>query len=443
MKKVQLLVAWIASLAGVMPAAAQRTTMTGSAPPSALTLERVVRDAIERHPLIEAAEARLRGSQGARSTARVLPNPILTYQVENTAFPGGSLPPGIDRETQLFATLPLEPLWQRWSRTRRAGQEVRAAAAELVLARRDVAIDAVRAFHRAALAQISVQAAADIEAGLDSLVQFNQTRVREGVTAEGDLIRIEVERDRAATERSFQEVELVRARAELLPFLSDTLRASLTVASLVVAVDERAIAAAALPDVAELTARALAQRADVTAGRARVQAARAETGFQRTLLVRQLGLSFGAKTTAGVRSMSLGISVPVPIFDQNRGEIQRAASERTAAERELEWTERRATAEVAAAYEAVRILAARASRLEQGFLARAEESRRVALAAYLEGAAPLLQVIDATRTLADARHIYYRAQFAQRQSVFDLYAAIGLDPLSPLAPIARSFRSQP
>ena len=66
------------------------------------------------------------------------------------------------------------------------------------------------------------------------------------------------------------------------------------------------------------------------------------------------------------------------------------------------------------------------------------ESRRIAVAAYQEGAAPLLQVIDATRTLADARMTYARALHARLVSLLELYAAAGLDPVAALTVTPRS-----
>jgi outer membrane protein TolC len=119
------------------------------------------------------------------------------------------------------------------------------------------------------------------------------------------------------------------------------------------------------------------------------------------------------------------------VFDPNRGEIQRANAERDAAQFELDAQEREATAEVRGAYEAARILSERTTALASsdstGFLARADESRRIALGAYREGAVPLFQVIDAARTWADARMTYYRTVFAQHQSVLTLIVAQGLD----------------
>ena len=192
-----------------------------------------------------------------------------------------------------------------------------------------------------------------------------------------------------------------------------------------------------------LADRALAARPDVRAAQARARGAGAEVGLQRTMSVRQLGATFGSKSINGVTSMIAGFSVPIPLFDQNRGEIQRAQGERTAVEQELRWTVRRATAEVLGAYDAARVLTTRVGALEGGFLARAEESRRVALAAYREGAVPLLQVLDATRTLADARLTYLRARYAQQDAVLALYVAAGLDPADALSKSASTGATAP
>ena len=429
----------------ILPFLALGLPCSGAAAQPQLTVDRVLRSAMSRHPLVEAAEARVRAARGSRLTARSLPNPVFTYQVENAPFPGRQATPDLVRETQTYGTLPLEPLWQRWSRVSRANEDVRAAAAELDLARRTVALDAARAFYRVALAQIAVRGTQDVQQGLDSLVRFNRARVAEGVAAEGDLIRVEVESARAATDAALQQVELVRARAELLPFLDDSTRAETSVLS--VAVTEEAGTAEAafqLPAFAELASRALIARPDVLSARARAHASEREVQYQRALTVRQLGATFGSKRSEGVTSMIAGFSIPVPLFDQNRGEVQRASEERTAAQRELAWVERRATADLAGAYEAARILQQQVAQLERandadgGFLGHAEEARRIAIAAYQEGAAPLLQVIDATRTLTDARLTYYRALFARRAAMLDLYNAAGLDLLDALMPTRRT-----
>lgn len=411
----------------------------------ALTLPMVLQAAARSHPLALAAEGRLRAARGGRTTAGTIANPVLTYQVENAPFPGRASPIGLQRETSTFATLPLEPFWQRGARVERANNDVQAAEADLILTRRTVALDAARAFHRTALAQASVAASGDVVAGLDSLVRYTGIRVREGAAAEGDLLRLQVERDRVATDQALQEAELAQARAALLPYLMDdssSATAGPVLDDLRVADDATTGAGAApaasligltgSPSRDALAIRALGARPDVLAARARARAAASDVSLQRALTVRQLGATFGSKSIDGTPTMIAGLSVPLPFFDQNRGEVQRAQGERSAVEQELRWTERRASAEVAGAYDAANILTARVNALQRDFLARAEESRRVALAAYREGAVPLLHVLDATRTLAEARLIYLRARYAQQDAILALYVAAGLDPADAL-----------
>ena len=392
------------------------------------TLEQVMATATAQHPLIEAARARVSASQGSRRTAGAIPNPIATYQVENAAFPGGRTPVGLDSETSAFFTIPIEPLYQRWPLVQRAEEEIRVAEAALTATRRRVALDAARAFHCVALAQVSVAAARETFVALERLARFNESRVQEGVTAEVDLMRVQVELERAGTQVTLDEVELARARAELRPFLGD-LGDGETLDSLRVTVPEGGSVEAALPPLDEVLSRARQRRPELLAARARVAAARAEATYQQTLTVRQVGASFGTKRINGQNSMIVGFSLPLPLFDRNRGEVQRAAGERRATEQELDWAERTISAEVQAAYQGAQRLASQVARLrDASFMDRAEEARGITLSAYEEGAASLLQVLDASRTLGETRITYYRVLFTHKQTLLDLAVAAGGEP---------------
>ncbi len=132
-----------------------------------------------------------------------------------------------------------------------------------------------------------------------------------------------------------------------------------------------------------------------------------------------------------------GISMPFPLFDQNRGAIARAAAERDAAGFELAAQERIGRAEIVGSAAAARLLTERAGVLAdtsrgQGYLARADEARRIALGAYREGAVPLIQVIDAARAWGEARVAFYQILYAQHESVVELLVAEGVDIASRL-----------
>ncbi|MHB2034011.1 MAG: TolC family protein, partial [Gemmatimonadaceae bacterium] len=197
---------------------------------------------------------------------------------------------------------------------------------------------------------------------------------------------------------------------------------------------------------AELQAQALDRRADVRAARERVAAASAGVSSERALVLRQFGLTLGTRRTVGTTSLIAGVSVPIPLFDLNRGEIARAEAQRDAASYQLAADERSVNAEVGGAYEAARLLTERATSMasdSEGFLARADEARRITLGAYREGAVPLLQVLDAARAWEAAQLTYYRTLFAQHQAVVSLAFAEGHDLLAILPALTQPITPNP
>lgn len=426
-----------------------------SAPPAAaaLTLRAVLDSALARYPTLAAARARVGAARGARTTAGLLGNPVLAYEVENAPFPGsGPLPAsaGMNRENMTTATLPLAPLYQRGPRVQQADAAVRAAEADARAARQRVALDAARAYYRTAVAAVRADASQNLAAWLDSVVAYNRTRVRQGAAAEADLIRSELERDRATADAGVEAAEFARARADLAAFVGDP---SAVAPALTVALDDTPLllpAGTALRPVAGLPptagdptaggpstggAVAVDRRPDVLAARERLAAAGAGTALEQRLIVRELGATLGVKQSAGTTSMIAGVSLPLPLFDANRGELARARAERDAAAFELAAQERAARAEVVGAEEAARILTERAGTLTRrdaagrgaAYLARADEARAIALGAYREGAVSLLQVLDAARAWGEARVAYYRTLYAQHEAVLALLVARGDD----------------
>lgn len=398
---------------------------------SPITLRALLDSVRATHPSIRASESRVRAAEASRVTARAFGNPVLAYQVDQTPFPGAHPLPGIDRQAMTTATIPLEGLYQRSSRVSRSNAEIRTAEADAMAARQRVGLDASAAYFRAAMAQVQLATTRDLVSWLDTVVVYNRSRVAEGVTSEADLIRSQLERDRMATEAGMQEADLAQARAALTSFFGDPRTPT---SELSVAIDDTPLplpATAAVTAGATTTTSALDRRADVRAARERVGVATAGVAVERSMVFRQLGATIGTMQMAGTTSMIAGISLPVPLFDPNRGEIQRANAERDATLFDLVAQERTANADIRGARDAAILLTARAVPLARrdssSFLSRAEESRRIALGAYREGAVPLFQVIDAARAWADARLTYYRTIFAQQQSIVSLIVAEGFD----------------
>ena len=405
-------------------------------PGQQLDLRAVLDSVALHHPTVLAARARVRAALGSRQTAGQFGNPMLGYEVDGAPFPGQHLQ-GVDRETMTMLTVPLEPLYQRGSRIAVANAQVRTAEAEAAAAVQSMSLDASRAFYRAAQAQVRVDLTRDVASWLDTVVAYNRARVNEGVAAEADLFRSQLERDRTMAELAAQRAELIRAQADLSAFLSDG--TNLSFARLQFSTN-----ALPLPVMSERERRAsdpraattaaddmLLTRPDVRAAQERSTAANGVISVERANVLRQLGATLGTKQLMGVTTMLAGVSLPFPVFDRNRGEIVRATAERDAAVLDFKAVTRTASAQLVGARAAAVLLTQQASALgasaDTGFLARADESRRIALGAYREGAVPLYQVIDATRAWSDARMSYFDLLIAQQQSILDLLYAMGDD----------------
>jgi cobalt-zinc-cadmium efflux system outer membrane protein len=429
----------ITAFASLLVAAPSAWGQGASAPP-ALTLRALLDSVRTNHPGVRATDARIRAAEGSRVTAGTLSNPVLGYQVDQTPFPGSRPLAGMEREAMTTATVPLEFLYQRGPRVARASADVRAAQAEGAAVRQRIGLEAAAVYYRTGVAQAEVSITRDLLGWLDTLVGYNRSRVREGVAAEADLIRSELERDRVAAEASMQAAELAQARASLASYLSDV-RSGRQLP--VVTLDDVPLALPALLSGDPVSSGAVPVltingRPDVRAARERLVASNAAIAGERSMLIREVGATIGTMRTGGSTSMIAGLSLPLPLFDQNRGEIRRATAERDVAVFELAAQERMATADLQGAYEAARVLTEETLRLSRhdstSFLARADESRRIALGAYREGAVPLYQVIDAARASAEARLTYYRALAAQHQSILALLVAEGRDLFTATLP---------
>jgi outer membrane protein, heavy metal efflux system len=407
----------------VLPLALAMHVRTGEAQttqPSAaeeMTLRAVFDSVRSNSPLLGAANARVRVEQGALSAARTWSNPIVSFESQQMDPVPGAAP---QRETMTSAMLPLEPLYQRGSRIKRAQALIRATESDALTERQRVAADAADVFYQVALAQVDVDATRSLAQWFDTVVTYNSVRVREGVAAEADLIRSQLERDHVLNDLAMAESDLARAQAGLQTFVGGRSQ-----------VDMPRVDIDSLPlSIAITTSNDRASRPAVEAARQRLVASEAATSTERRLFLHDVGAMVGTKNSAGTSSLVAGFTLPFPLLDQNRGSIAVARAERDVAQLELDQEKRSAAADLIGAENAAHILTDRVATFgagSAGYLARADEARRIALGAYREGGTNLLQVIDAARAWKEARNSYFETLFAQHLAVIRLMVAEGVD----------------
>ena len=398
--------------------------------PRTLNLDQAIELALSRHADLDAAQAAIDARAGSTRQAGLSPNPVLSLQTENWRFYGN---PGFSasRDLDLFAwvSVPIETARKRTRRVELAEADERIAEHERQLAAWRIRQSVKKAYWNALATVSDVEMLERSRETLERLEDYHEVRVRLGATAEVDLIKVRVEVGRAALAVSGAEMEVSRAKIALLkamgiPELSTGFGLRQPDAW---PVDVSWDPAEATRQTAE---KALAHRVEILLGQAQVERARAAVGLQRSLARPDVRPYFGYKRSEAFHTLVGGISIPLPVRDDNAGRIGEALADVRRREAALRATAARISAEVAVAVETVRRRSEMLRSMETGVLDRARETSRIALAAYQEGGVELLDVLDAQRAQNELDLFHSRLVFDYQLSWVDLETASGTPTLS-------------
>ncbi len=393
--------------------------------PRILELDHAIELALSRHADLDAARAAIDARAGSTHQAGLSPNPVLSLQTENWRFYGN---PGFSaaRDLDLFAwvSLPVETAGKRTRRIELAEADERIAEYERQLAAWRIRQNVKKAYWNALATVSDVKMLERSRETLERLEDYHEVRVRLGATAEVDLIKVRVEVGRSALALSGAEMEVSRAKIALLEAMG--------VAELNTGIELRQPDAWPVDvswDPAQATRqtaeKALAHRVEILLGQAQVERARAAVQLQRSLARPDVRPYLGYKRTNEFNTLIGGISIPLPVRDDNAGRIGEARAEVRRREAALRAAEARISAEVAAAVETVRRRSEMLRSMETGVLDRARETSRIALAAYREGGFELLDVLDAQRAQNELDLFHSRLVFDYQLSWVDLETASG------------------
>jgi cobalt-zinc-cadmium efflux system outer membrane protein len=351
---------------------------------TAFTRAEAVRTALERSPTLAAARADTAASLARIVTARAFADPTLSASYTK------DIP-----QYHVSLELPIDAFWLRGIRGRSASAALLASSYRLRYQAAAVALDADTAYTRALAALAHARLSSANAVAADSLRQIAATR-----RAAGDVSDLEVElatlaagqaANAAAADSLTASLGLVRLQAMLGIDESArlTLTDSLMAADGVVAPDPGTLPLLVQSSTAALQAATLAVQTQ----------RRARFGSPGILL----GFDAGDPTgqTPGLLP-TVGLAIPIPLFNRNRGPIAEADAQRAGAEAELAAAELESRVQVTQARGQLAAASARLQR-DRGLLGMADRVATQSLTAYREGAAPLATVIEAQRTAREAR----------------------------------------
>lgn len=382
----------IACIAAITPAAARAEP----APPFAALLRQLA----DAPRLLEsAAEVRRAEGLGLQATAR--PNPTIGVLTENVA---GSRPFGnADRaETTVQFSQPIEVGGKRAARIAAGEAGVSAARARSLDTRAAYAFDLARAYAAAEIADRRIDLAVDeieeAEADLgaaSALVRAGKEARLRSLQAEAAVGALRADLDGAKASRIAAYARLSALAGHDQPYtgLSQSL------------LDRGAAAIATIDPQATPAYRAAAAERAAAERRATAERKRAIPDVTALIGVRRLNFEEATVLLGGV-------SIPLHLFDRNRGNIAAAQADLQAAAARLAMAryDAQAGAQAAAAQLAAaqaRVLAAESS------LRTAEEIRRLARIAYTAGKSPLIELLAARRGVGAARAVVLDARAAR------------------------------
>ncbi|MGA2692999.1 MAG: TolC family protein, partial [Opitutaceae bacterium] len=144
---------------------------------------------------------------------------------------------------------------------------------------------------------------------------------------------------------------------------------------------------------------ALSDRPDIAAAEAGVEQAETNLKLQRRERVPDVtvSLQFERNPPAQPDTIGVGLSLPLPLWNQYTGEILGAQAARNQAEAHLDSVRVQAAADVSAARVAYREARDRARRYEQSLVPKSAEVTKSVVYAYEKGGAALIDLLDAQR----------------------------------------------
>ena len=385
-------------LGSVIPVAAQDRT------------DREVVDAILREgPRAQAIHAGVEVVRREQAARFLRPNPSLVYSREGAGF------------TEFFQVeQSLSPLGLH-SELSRAGDAAIAAAE----AQRDVALWALRADAEVTVARLvaeqdRVMVAQAAVTEIQRLLEILRIREREGEGSRYDRLRAEQELADATVALVAARTAEATARAAVGALLPSGRAPGRVTAGFQPRPN--------LGPVESLLTHATGGRAELRALRAAITGTTTEASAAR--LARRPAPTF----TAGLKRADvgtadrefggfLGVSLPVPLFENGSRQVAVWEAQRTRAERELASLEHAVRAEVAGAAEALTIRQQALGTLPDA--ASGEELAKTAEIAYREGEIGILELLDATRTASRARVRAIELRLETRLAEIALQRAVG------------------
>ena len=379
-----------------------------------LTLAEAIRLALQFSPQIVANQQELAASDGTVIQAGARPNPEIQALIEDTRRES--------RTTTVQFSQPIELGGKRSARVSVAELGRAQTAVDVEGRRAQIRADVSDAFFGAVIAQERVQLAQASAELSGRAADAASKRVQAGKVSPVDETRAKVAHAGVRVELRQAQGELRSARQRLSALLGPAApRAQ------VLAWQSNALPALLSPDTSLTDVPALRQ------ARLEVDRRQAMVELERARRIPDVTLTLGAKRDqqVGRNQTVIGLSIPIPVLDTNRGNLLQARRQHNKAKADLQATRMRVETEWTQLSERQRSAQAEVQALKEEVLPGAESAWQAATTGFELGKFSFLDALDAQRTLFQARAQYLRALNELYRTTADIDRLLGTNTDEP------------
>ena len=397
----------VAALVWVLP----QQPASGQTPPApvTITLDQATQMALAHNHNLLAARTTVQQSEAQEVTANLRPNPTVFSDWEYLPLmhPNGT---GVldylhdSTEGDLGMSYLLERGKKRQHRLQAAKDATAVTRSQVADNERTLTFQVAQLFINVQLAQSTLDLArADLES-FEKTVDISEKQYKAGGASENDFLKIKLQL--LQFQQDLEQAELAKAQA-----LSD-LRQLLGYESVPAdyAVGGEFDYQPLQVSLADLQTKALENRPDLRAAVQGVTAAGSQYELAKADGKVDVTASANYSHVNGISAATFAVSVPLPIFNRNQGEIARTRYAITQAEQQQAAARGQALTDVRDAYEALESSDRVARFFRSGYLDVSQKNRDISEYSYRRGAASLLDFLDAERS-------YRATQLAWRQTI--------------------------
>ena len=396
----------------------QLETVQISEPNGVLTLSQALALALMNNPELKAFSLQVRVSQARKLQASLWPNPTLEVEVEDVGGTGQRSSFDAAQTTIQLSQL-IELADKRTKRTRLASLEKELAGSDYEAKRLDVSTEATKAFievlaaqERLVLTEELLQLSEEVLDMVIKRVDAGKDSCFEKVKAAVELSNIKIQHQKAVQNLEFSRKQLASKWAGNKPEF-ESVAGRLDSLSPIPSIDE-------LADLTE-------QNPDIARWSLEIDQKKAALELEKAGAISDVTLNAGLRrfNKTDDNAIVFGVSIPLPISDRNQAGKLAAAHNLARAREEQRAAHIRIQMELASAYRTFSSAYTEAVELDNNVLWGAESVFEVSKIGYTLGKLDYLHVLDAQRTLFEAKARYIDALASYHTAKADVERLIG------------------